>query len=71
VLTEEELKRLNEALASDSSYSAVGFNYDGDTNADSVQQTGDNGTNHSFNNIIIALLAQYCQLDIHYWILSI
>ena len=52
MFTEEELKRLNEALASDSSYSAVGFNYDGDASTENAQQAADNGTNISF---IIAL----------------
>lgn len=32
IFTEEELKRLNEALASDSAYSAVSFNYDSGQN---------------------------------------
>ena len=35
LLTEEELKRLNEALADDNSYCAVGFDYD---NSDKTAQ---------------------------------
>ena len=49
-LTEEELKRLNEALARDPGYSAVGFSYD-QNSYDPEQPTADNQSGRAVCNV--------------------
>lgn len=57
LLTEEELKRLNEALADDNSYSAVSFDYDTSDKTEeelSAAKTHGKFSTFSFQNIQVS-----------------
>jgi len=56
MLTEEELKRLNEALADDNSYSAVGFDYDISVKTGEEEESSAAETSHSNGELFSQLV---------------